>query len=205
MKLNINNIKSHIIQNKKNYSIGLGVLVLILIVYTISALMSGGFKLTDVSVGEPTMIERPLTEDETDLQYAIMRVTSDWVWKETTYSNKSWAPSKPKKEGVFGIELDVFQKVKVKTDCNDISAKYDLSNNTTEGEPETAEEKAAGNIKFSEIISTKKACADTLENTFVRDLEKVESYEIKADTLVLTHLNKAGVMTFTRRVITDGQ
>ncbi|HEY1037389.1 MAG TPA: META domain-containing protein [Candidatus Paceibacterota bacterium] len=144
-----------------------------------------------------------LNTKEIQVSSAYSRISSEWAWKGTEYK-AGLAPSKPASKGQFSMVLNPDGKVVIAGDCNSINGSFELGEDTVSG-PETIDELALGKMKFSELASTKKYCAKSLEQSFVADLGKVVSYEMRPSGLALVLANGQGVMSFEREATTEGQ
>jgi heat shock protein HslJ len=134
---------------------------------------------------------------------AYARIQSEWIWVKTTYSNPSFAPSGPTKGKDFVLSLNEDKSISVAGDCNAIKGSYTLDKNTVSA-LETEDEMALGDMKVKASAMTKKACEFSKENSFITDLEKVSSYDMRTNLLSLTLANGQGYMVFRRNLEVEG-
>lgn len=134
---------------------------------------------------------------------AYSRIQSEWIWVKTTYSNPSFAPAGPSKGKDFVLSLNEDKSISVVGDCNSIKGSYTLDKNTVSG-LETEDEMALGEMKVKASAMTKKACEFSKENSFITDLEKVSSYDMRTNFLSLSLANGQGYIVFRRNLEVEG-
>lgn len=134
---------------------------------------------------------------------AYSRIQSEWIWVKTTYSNPSFAPSGPTKGKDFVLSLNTDKSISVAGDCNAIKGSYTLDKNTVSA-IETEDEMALGDMKVKASAMTKKACEFSKENSFIKDLEKVSSYDMRTNLLTLSLANGEGYIVFRRNLEVEG-
>lgn len=134
---------------------------------------------------------------------AYSRIQSEWIWVKTTYSNPSFAPSGPTKGKDFVLSLNTDKSISVAGDCNAIKGSYTLDKNTVSA-LETEDEMALGDMKVKASAMTKKACEFSKENSFIKDLEKVSSYDMRTNLLTLSLANGEGYIVFRRNLEVEG-
>lgn len=134
---------------------------------------------------------------------AYSRIQSEWIWVKTTYSNPSFAPSGPTKGKDFVLSLNTDKSISVVGDCNAIKGSYTLDKNTVSA-LETEDEMALGEMKVKASAMTKKACEFSKENSFIKDLEKVSSYDMRTNLLTLSLANGEGYIVFRRNLEVEG-
>ncbi len=134
---------------------------------------------------------------------AYSRIQSEWIWVKTTYANPSFAPSGPTKGKDFVLSLNADKSISVVGDCNAIKGSYTLEKNTVSA-IETEDEMALGEMKVKASAMTKKACTYSKENSFITDIGKVSSYDMRTNLLSLTLANGEGYMVFRRNLEVEG-
>ncbi len=92
---------------------------------------------------------------------------SKWLWMHTTEGSLK---TEPKKKDVFTITFNSEAGVSITTDCNNGGGSYTIDQSK---------------LKISNIISTRMYCEGAQETVFFDWLQKVNSYQIKDDQLVL--------------------
>lgn len=109
---------------------------------------------------------------------------TSWIWKDTSFNNKSAAviPGNTKFVITFGTDGAVTST----TDCNSVSGRYAVNNDK---------------INITSTVSTRMACADaTLESTYVQQLTQITNYTFESlNELDLTTVNGSATMSFSRR------
>lgn len=147
-----------------------------------------------------------------DTKAAYSRIQSEWVWFKTTYSNPAWAPVGPVKGKDFVLKLNEDKTLFVIGDCNTIRGTYTVDKNTVSG-LESEDEMALGTIKFDVTGAAsattasgapKKSCEWSKEKSFLADLAKVTSYDMRTIQLDLMLPNGQGVMKFKRNMEIEG-
>jgi len=138
-----------------------------------------------------------------DSKASYARIQSEWIWVNTTYSNPSFAPSGPTKGKDFTLSLNEDKTLSVVGDCNAIKGSYTLDKNTVSG-LETIDEMALGEMKVKASAITKKSCEFSKEASFLVDIEKVVSYDMRTNHLSLNLANGQGSMVFKRNWEVEG-
>ncbi len=104
-----------------------------------------------------------------------------WEWEATiTMTEKTMVPD----PGRYTIRLTNEGRLQARFDCNRGGGDYTLS---------------AGRLTFGPMLSTRMACPpDSLDASFMGDLEKVESFYVQDGKLFLEFKGNAGTMRFRR-------
>ncbi len=190
--------------NKFYIFIGIITIAIILIIIN-SATSKAPGRITQIGADVNSTNVNTLSPEEVIMQRGLMSISGEWIWTKTTYDKSGWAPSVPAKVGDFVLSLNTSMSATLKTDCNDVSAKYSITPSTSNAtSTENAEFASAGQISVSDISSTKKFCQGSKEVAFVNDFKKVSSYDVGLNTLTLK-IPEVGKISFTRSNVTDGQ
>jgi len=97
--------------------------------------------------------------------FKTLLTDSRWQWVETIYSDDTIII--PKDSEKFSLIFGKEGKVTGKTDCNDVSARFELSD---------------GTLTFSQIAKTKMACSgEVQEAEFIKILERAQGFLFTAD------------------------
>ncbi len=134
---------------------------------------------------------------------AYSRIQSEWIWVKTTYANPSFAPSGPTKGKDFILSLNEDKTLSVVGDCNAIKGSYTLSDNTVSA-LETEDEMALGVMSVKVSATTKKYCEWSKENSFIKDMVKVSSYDMRNNLLSLSLADGQGYIVFRRNLEVEG-
>ena len=106
-------------------------------------------------------------------------LNTTWHWQETVYPVEKITVLNPEQ---YTILLTDKGGVEAMFDCNRGGGTYQLSE---------------GNLSFGPLMSTRMACPpDTQDVTFIRDLQRVESYFIEDGNLYLELPLEHGTMKF---------
>jgi heat shock protein HslJ len=110
---------------------------------------------------------------------------TQWVWKYTTYADKSKTIT-PNNER-FVLKFATNGQMSSATDCNSVSGKYTPKINQ--------------GITFGPLMSTLMACTEeTLESEYVTELSSVVLYTLPTKAELNLHLaNNAGTMVFIKK------
>lgn len=190
----------------KKFYLAIGAITILIILVIISSATNKTINpLSLVGVGTDKKSDGYIRYEPTRTESEAMAISGEWLWTETTYDKKGWAPAKPNKVGDFALTLNTLMEATVKTDCNNLSGKYSLAEldiNSTSTEIDNF--KSSGNIQFSNMSSTKKYCEGSKEVAFTNDFTKVSAYNLQAKTLTLI-VPGVGKISFVRSEVTEGQ
>ena len=154
---------------------------------------------TTVAVGTGTTLGvRTVSE-----KAAYSRLQAEWIWVKTVYANPSFAPSGPTKEKDFVLTLNENESLSVVGDCNGIKGTFSIDENTVSA-LETIDEMALGKMKIKASAVTKKSCQYSKEGSFIVDMQKVNSYDMRTNQLTLLLANNEGYMVFKRNLELEG-
>lgn len=138
-----------------------------------------------------------------DEKVAYTRIQSEWIWTKTTYTNPAFAASGPTKGKDFILTLNQDKTLSVVGDCNAIKGTYTLGQNTVSG-LETEDEMALGVMGVKISATTKKYCEWSKESSFIKDMSKVSSYDMRNNLLSLTLADGQGYIVFRRNLEVEG-
>lgn len=107
-------------------------------------------------------------------------VGREFTWLRTELKNNQVIL--PKTQGKFVVTFSEDLKFSAKTDCNTNGGNYSLTENK---------------ITLTDLVATRMYCENSQEEIFIRDMQKIESYEILPDeTLILNLPDNSGRIYF---------
>lgn len=107
---------------------------------------------------------------------------TEWVWLHTELPNDKMV-STPEREK-YVLTLDATKRVMSTTDCNTFIGKYEVNGEV---------------LSFGPFTSTKKACSDSIESIYAKDLMLTTSYQIVGERMYINLNRDAGRMVFEKK------
>lgn len=109
-------------------------------------------------------------------------IGTEWVWLHTELPNDKMV-STPEREK-YVLTLDATKRVMSTTDCNTFIGKYEVNGEV---------------LSFGPFTSTKKACSDSIESIYAKDLMLTTSYQIVGERMYINLNRDAGRMVFEKK------